>query len=586
MTQGSSGSHSIGVRTGAQLVADFLVAHGLSRIFGLTGGHTKPIWDTATRAGVEVVDVRHEAAAVHMAQAAAELTGRVAVATVTTGPGVTNAMSGVAAAHLARVPVLLIAGLPPRPQLGRGAFEELPHVDLLRPITRYASTVRDPHHLLRQLHAALRAAVGEDAAPGPAFIDIPIDVLRSTIPESAIERWWLKPLVPISRMPDPASIAAAVRLLRASRRPVVISGRPAFTARTAVREFVDATGAFHLETRESRGLLPSDHLADASAVRGTVMQQADLVITLGRRLDFELGYGSPAVFPDTTPMIRIGLWGEEVAENRPATVAVRCDIEPALRELIGAGAAPEGIDNNWVDRLRVQNRSRVAAMRTSMAEQPTAADGRIHPLRLISAVNECLGEDDIAVADGGDILSFAAVGLRPGRVLQTGTFGCLGVGVPFAVSAALVCPERRVIAVIGDGAFGFNALEIETAVRRKSRTVIVVSNNEAWNIERHDRIENFANDLFNTELPGCRYDLLARSLGAYGEHVTRAEDLVPAILRGLDNAPAVIDVATSGLPVSPDFRNGLAEVPDYQAVRRWNEADARRLSGRSSDSDG
>lgn len=580
MTQESSGSHSMGVRTGAQLVADFLVAHELSRIFGLTGGHTKPIWDTATRAGVEVVDVRHEAAAVHMAQAAAELTGRVAVATVTTGPGVTNAMSGVAAAHLARVPVLLIAGLPPRPQLGRGAFEELPHVDLLRPITRYASTVRDPHHLLRQLHAALRAAVGEDAAPGPAFIDIPVDVLRSTIPESAIERWWLKPLIPISRMPDPASIAAAVRLLRASRRPVVISGRPAFAARTAVREFVDATGAFHLETRESRGLLPSDHPADASAVRGAVMQEADLVITLGRRLDFELGYGSPAVFPDTTPMIRIGLWGEEVAENRPATVAVRSDIEPALRELIGVGAAPESIDNNWVDRLRVQNRGRVAAMRTSMAEQPTAADGRIHPLRLISAVNECLGEDDIAVADGGDILSFAAVGLRPGRVLQTGTFGCLGVGVPFAVSAALVCPERRVIAVIGDGAFGFNALEIETAVRRKSRTVIVVSNNEAWNIERHDRIENFANDLFNTELPGCRYDLLARSLGAYGEHVTRAEDLVPAILRGLDNAPAVIDVATSGLPVSPDFRNGLAEVPDYQAVRRWNEADARRLSGR------
>lgn len=572
-------SQASGVRTGAQLVADFLVAHGLYRIYGLTGGHTKPIWDRATRAGIEVVDVRHEAAALHMAQAAAELTGRVAVATVTTGPGVTNAMSGIAAAFLARVPVLLIAGLPPRPQLGRGAFEELPHVDLVRPITRYAATVRDPHNLLRQLHAALRAAVGEDSAPGPSFLDIPIDVLRATIPESAVERWWLNPLTPIIRMPDPTSIAAAARLVRASRRPVVISGRPALAARSAVSDFLDATGAFHLETRESRGLLPSSHPADASALRATVMQQADLVITLGRRFDFELGYGSPVVFPQACPIIRIGLWGEDVAENRPATVAVRSDIEPALRELIGAGAAPDDLDHDWQDALRSQHRAKVAALRTTMAEQSVAEDGRIHPLQLIAAVNECLDEEDVAVADGGDILSFAAIGLRPGRVLQTGTFGCLGVGVPFAVAAALVCPERRVIAVIGDGAFGFNALEIETAVRRKAKAVFVVSNNEAWNIERHDRIENFANDLFNTELPGCRYDLLARSLGAYGEHVSHAEDLVPAIRRGLDNAPAVIDVATSGLPMSPDFRNGLAEIPDHQALRRWSDADARRLAG-------
>ncbi len=579
MTQPAKGIPPSGHRTGAQLVADFLVAHGLLRIYGLTGGHTKPIWDQATRAGVEIVDVRHEAAALHMAQAAAELTGRVAVATVTTGPGVTNAMSGIAAAHLARVPVLLIAGLPPRPQLGRGAFEELPHVDLVRPITRYADTIRDPHQLLRQLHAALRAAVGEDSAPGPAFVDIPIDVLRATIPESSIERWWLDPLTPIVRVPDSASVADAARLIRAARRPVVISGRPALAARSAVLEFLDATGAFHLETRECRGLLPASHPADASAMRGVVMQQADLVITLGRRFDFELGYGSPAVFPDTCPTIRIGLWGEEVAENRPATVAVRSDVEPALRGLIAAGATPQDIDQDWVDGLRSKQRARVAAMRTTVAEQSVAEDGRIHPLQLIAAVNECLGEDDIAVADGGDILSFAAVGLRPGRMLQTGTFGCLGVGVPFAVAAALVCPERRVIAVVGDGAFGFNALEIETAVRRKSRAVIVVSNNEAWNIERHDRIENFDNELFNTELPGCRYDLLARSLGAYGEHVTRPEDLVAAIQRGLANAPAVIDVATSGLPVSPDFRNGLAGLPDHQAVLRWNEADARRLAG-------
>lgn len=558
-------------RTVAHLIARFLARRGSGRIWGLTGGHIKPIWDESRRAGIEIVDVRHEAAAVHMAQAEADLTGRVAVATVTTGPGFTNALSGIGSAALARSPVVVLSGLPPSPQIGRGAFEDVPQVPVAAPLTLRARTLTEPRNVLAELDEAFRAAAGEDGPQGPVFLDVPIDVLRAQVPASAADERLLEPPAPRPRNPDPAALEAAAELLRAARRPLVISGRGAVGAAAELDALLRAAGALHLETKESRGLLPAAHPAGVTALRGRASAECDLLVTVGRRFDFELAYGSTAMFSGDPRILRIGRGGDELRDNRPGDVEVAGDVAAALAALaeqeLGAGAR----DAAWLDGLRAEQARRSARLHERMAAAEPGADGRMHPYRLLSALNAHVGDDAIVTLDGGDVFSFARIGLAAGRVLDPGAFGCLGVGVPFAVAAALVHPERTVVSINGDGAFGFNPSEVSTAVRHGARVVFVVANNEAFNIERTDQRENFGGLVFGTELPGCRYDLVGRGLGAHGERVEDPAELPAALERAFVNAPAVLDVAVTRDARSPDFDSGLAELPDLQALRTWDE---------------
>jgi acetolactate synthase I/II/III large subunit len=202
----------------------------------------------------------------------------------------------------------------------------------------------------------------------------------------------------------------------------------------------------------------------------------------------------------------------------------------------------------------------------------------MHPYALIAALNDVIDEDTIVVVDGGDILSFARVALSAPTYLDPGPLGCLGVGVPFATSAALNLPGRRVVALIGDGSFGFTAMEIDTAVRTGSQSLFIVANNESWNIERHDLLRNYDGRLVGVDLPGCRYDLLARAFGAYGERVETPEELPDAIKRALSQTPAVLDVLVTRDAISPDFTSGLAGVPDRHALVAWDEAERRRIA--------
>lgn len=567
-------------RTVAHAVAAFLARTGVRRIYGLTGSHIKPIWDEATHAGLRVVDVRHEAAAVHMAQADADLTGQLAVATVTTGPGLTNAVTGMAAAFHARSPVLVLSAIPPRDQLGLGALEELDQAGLVRPVTRFARTVGHDRQLLPFLHAAVAAALGEDGPSGPAYLDFPVDVLRG------MARWYDPDAIAGVRRaaspvdPDDGALRDAASAIRGSRRPVVISGRGATRHPRAIVDFLDATGALYLDTPESRALVPATHAGYVPAVRSAAMAQADTVITIGRRLDFALGYGSPAVFRSAHTFLRIGRTFEELAENRAPDVGVKGDPGRVLSALAERDVAPRDPDVAWRDQLRADDRRRRHDWAGKARATPYGPDGGIHPNALIEVLNRTLDDPSaLLIADGGDILSFARVGLQPPARLDTGTFGSLGVGVPFAVAASLIHPDRRVVAVIGDGAFGFNALELDTARRCGARPVFVISNNQAWNIERLDHVANYAsNPHFNTELPGCRYDQLATALGLHAQRVTRLEELEPAIRLALTKAPALIDVRTSGAVPSPDFLAGLADLPDLHVLRGWDEAERQALS--------
>jgi acetolactate synthase I/II/III large subunit len=559
--------------TVAHLIAGFIARQGLDRVFSLPGGHMKPIWDELTFAGIRIVTARHECAAVEMAQADADLTHHLAVAIVTTGPGLTNAITGIAAAYLSRSPVLVVSTRVPRQQAGMGALEEIRQADLVRPVCRYVDEVGDARHVLTRLDSAASVAVGNDGPAGPVYVDFSTDLLRQTVARPYRNLGAVVRREPATILPDPVAVASARALIEKSQRPLVLAGRGAAGAEVVLERFLEKTGALYLDTRESRGLLRLDHPAYVPAVRGKASSTADLVITLGRRLDFEVAYGSPAGFSSQTQFLRIGRSSDEVSQNRLGSAELRSDVRLGLEALLDASAAPSHPDSEWKESLIASNAEKVKRMQQATDLEPAGADGRMHPLRLIAALNRLIDEQTIGVVDGGDILSFARSGLRVRTYLDLGAFGCLGTGLPFAVAAALRYPQRRVIALIGDGALGFNLAEVETAVREGARVLIVVANNSAWNIERHDQIANYDGRIVGTQLTECSYDTVARGLGAYGEHVESVETLDAALNRALDNLPAVVDVAVTRDAVSPDTKGGLARVPDYQAIMAWDIAE-------------
>jgi acetolactate synthase-1/2/3 large subunit len=560
----------------AQLVARFLVAKGVTRVFGLQGGHIQPVWDVVAQLGIPIVDVRHEAAAVHMAHAHAELTGELGVAMVTAGPGVTNTVTAIANASSARVPLLLIAGCAPRPQTNMGPLQEMPHVAVMAPIARYARTVRVADHVPRELDEAVARAFGDGGEPGPSYIEFPTDVLREPVAPQLVLDDYFKPRAPRLFAPDDASIAAAVDALWSARRPVIVTGRGARDAGPELIRLLDRLGALYLDTQESRGVVPDEHPAVVTALRGTVMNEADVVLTVGRKLDYQLGYGSPAVFPHAR-FVRIADSAAELNDNRRGEPEVFATPKLALAAIVAAaGSRPTSVDAAWTEDLSRRQRERAASYGAKLGSAPGGSDGGMHPNRIFAAIRAGVPADAVAIADGGDILSFARLGFTNSTYLDSGSFGCLGVGVPFAVAAALAFPGRSVVCVSGDGAFGFNAMEVDTAVRHGAKAVFIVANNAAWNIERHDQDVNYGGRIVGTELAFSDYAALGRSLGAYGERVTDPAELPAALARALANAPAVLDVIVTREAVSSDSGKGLGFVPAYQPLNAWDEAERRR----------
>lgn len=559
----------------AAWIAECLKRRGVTRVFGLQGGHIQPIWDFVAKKGIQIIDVRDEGAAVHMAHAHAELTGELGVCMATAGPGVTNCVTGICNANLARSPTLLIGGCTTTAQANMGPLQDIPHVAILSPVCRYARTARVADQVLRELDEAIARAMGDAGEPGPSYLEVPVDVLRTTVqPELVLEEWLTaKPSRVIQ--PSEGAVTAAVDAIRAARKPLVVSGRGARQASDEVVRFLDATGALYLDTQESRGLVPSDHPGVVGAVRAAAMAQADLVVTLGRKLDYQLAYGSPAVFAEAK-FLRIADTAEELIDNRrgaPEVMGSVGETLSAITDALGNNAGDR--DEIWADGLRSKHRERIAKGAAAAAPQ-TGADGKIHPLAIFEALSSEISEDAIGVADGGDFLSFARIGLTTSTYLDAGVFGCLGVGVPFASAASLAYPDRQVVCVTGDGAYGINAIEIDTAVRHGAKIVVIVSNNAAWNIERHDQDVNYGGRIVGTELAHSDYATMARAFGAYGERVENPSDLKAAIKRGMENAPAVIDVVTSQYAPSSDAGKGLGFVPNYQALTAWDDAERRR----------
>ena len=566
------GTMQISDHSSAALIARFLKARGVKRVYALCGGHIMPIWMRLDTEGIQIIDVRDERAAVYMAHAEAQLTGGLGVAMVTAGPGVTNAMTGIANANVARASVLVLSGTPPTYQENRGALQDMVHTDLVRSITRYAKTVREPDLVLQELDEAVSRALGHHGEPGPVYLDFPVNTLRSEVPQSTVLPEHLAPKKRQDFYAPQHVIEQAMVKLWAAKRPLVITGRGAQGAGPALSKLLSRLNAAYLDTGESRGLVSEDHPSVVAAMRGAVMGQADVVLTVGRKLDFQLAYGSPAVFGDAE-FIRIADCPSELRDNRRGTVEVFSTPALAIEAILAcAGNRTASTDQSWISGLHQQHKERSAKLLDTMRDAPAGKDGLMHPNRLLYALRKALPEKSVVVADGGDFLSFARVGLPATTYLDPGSLGCIGVGTPFGVAASLVKTDHTVLVATGDGSFGFNAMEMDTAARHKAPVLIVVANNGAWAIEVRDQQETHGR-VCGTRLQFADHAAMAKAFGLYAERVERAEDLDAAIERAMANRPALLDVLVTPEAVSSDAKSGLAWVPDYQALAAWDNAE-------------
>ena len=545
--------------TGGRLVARALAAAGIDTVFTLVGGHTTPVVDACHEIGIRLVDVRHEETAGHMAHAWARVTGRTGVVLVTAGPGVTNTATAVANAWSGGAPLLLLGGGVPRAQLGRGALHEMDQLGLMTPITKRSESALDP----ADLPALLSEAVAETrrGRPGPVFLELPSDVLRAEGPEPET---WPTPGEPARGGAEDADVDAAARLLADAERPLVVAGSGVYWAEAwnELRALVERLGAPAITSHAARGVLPFAHPQHVPAARSRALRDADVVLVAGSRLNFMLAYGQPPRFNAEARIVQIDVDPSAIGHNRSVAVGLVGDARTVLGQLVDR--VDERSPGAWLGVLRETDANARAALEAEAASGATP----IHPLRLCRELTLALPEDAFVAADGGDILSFARQAVQvsaPGCWLDSGPFGCLGYGIASACAAKLARPDRPAVALLGDGALGLQAMELDTAARHGLGILVVVSTNGSWAIEATSQEMEFGRAVA-TALERRPYHVLAEALGCDGIEVTRPEELAAALSRRPRDRPLLVNAITDPAARSPDARRGLGLVPKEQAI--------------------
>ncbi|HEX9050301.1 MAG TPA: thiamine pyrophosphate-binding protein [Anaeromyxobacter sp.] len=517
--------------TGGRLVARMLRKEGVTTVFTLSGLHVAPIYAGCVDEGIRIVDTRHEQAAAHAADAWARLTRGVGVAIVTAGPGVTDAVTGVANAWAAASPLVLLGGAAPTFNQGRGSLQEMPQVPLFQSITKWADRVPSPDLVPSFLAKAFRVACS--GRPGPVFLEIPWDVLSNGADEALADAQSLYRTD--ARLPgDPRKIAAALGLLAGAERPVLVGGSSIWwdDAITELEVLATRTGIPVFLNGMGRGCLPPDHPSFFQLSRKEALARADVVVVVGTPLDFRMGYGTEPTFAPGAKVIQIDVDAAEIGRNRPIDVGVVADARSAIAAL-GYAARLSPAAGAWRAHLREEETARAERQRAF-----EESDQRpIHHFRLARAIDTVAARagDVTYVGDGGNVVAVAAKVLRvrePGRWLDPGPLGTLGVGAPFAIAAKLLAPGRPVCVVQGDGSFGLNGMDYETAVRFKLPMVVVVGNDAAWGQILVPQRGLYGDEhAVATRLAPTRYDRVVEALGGRGEHVEDPKDLVPALER-------------------------------------------------------
>jgi acetolactate synthase-1/2/3 large subunit len=528
-------------------------------VFTLVGGHTTPAVDACHQLGIRLVDVRHEEATTHMAHGHARATGRVGVALVTAGPGVTNAATGIANAWSGGAPVLLLAGGIPRPQVGRGALHEMDQVGFMRPITKASVSVSEAARLPEAIACLLQEA--RSGRPGPVFAEVPSDVMRDDAPPHSV---WPVPEARERPQATANELSATVDLLDRAKRPLVIAGSGVFwsAAGEQLRHLVERLGAPVVVSHAARGIIPFDHPSNIVAARSLAMREADVVLVVGSRINFMLAYGQSPRFAPEASFVQIDIDPREIGRNRRIDVGLVGDAGVVMAQLTEQIHARE--PGTWLAKLRAAD----AEARAKLDAEAKTDAAPIHPLRLCRELAQALAPDAYVAVDGGDILSFARQAVpvsSPGCWLDSGSFGCLGYGIASASAAKIAFPGRQTVALLGDGALGLQAMELDTAARHGLAILVVVSNNGAWAIETASQEMEFGRSVA-TKLEARPYHLLAESLGCEGIEVTSPAELREVLARPLGARPRFVNVLTDPSARSPDARRGLGLVPRDQAI--------------------
>jgi acetolactate synthase-1/2/3 large subunit len=551
---------------GGRLVARRLKARGVSRLFTLSGGHLFSIYDGCRSEGIEIVDVRHESAAAFAAEGWAKVTREPGVCALTAGPGVTNGISAIASAQANHSPIVVLGGRAPALRWGQGSLQEIDHVPFVRPLTKLAATPTSAAEIPGLVEEAFALALRPHC--GPTFVDFPLDYVFMEAAEPPAEELaggaegttgsTALTGSGAAMLADGGAIERAAALLAEAERPVVMAGTDLYWGRGegALLELVEALRVPVFLNGLARGCVPADHELFFSRTRGQALKGADVALVIGVPMDFRLGFG--ASFGEETAIVAIDVAEPQRPHPREVAVELYGDLSRGLADLRSAahaaGARAEA-SAGWVAHLRAAERERREAERVELEDERAP----LHPMRLYGELGKVLDRDAIVIGDGGDYVSYAGRVIdsyHPGCWLDPGPFGCLGAGPGYALAAKLARPRSQVVLLLGDGAFGFSAMEFDTLARHGVDVVGVMGNNGIWALEKHPMEFLYGYSVAAELRPATRYDEVVGALGGHGELVERPADVVPALERAFSaGVPALVNVLTDPAVVYPRKSN-------------------------------
>jgi acetolactate synthase I/II/III large subunit len=538
---------------GGRLIAQRLKAHGVSKLFTLSGGHLFSIYDGCRAEGIELIDVRHEQSAAFAAEGWAKVTRTIGVCALTAGPGVTNGMSAIASAGQNHSPLLVLGGRAPQFRWGQGSLQEIDHVPFVRPLVKLAATAQDTAEIPGLMDEGIAAALAPHS--GPVFLDFPLDLVFTEAPAPEPDAAAAQP--PARPIADARAIERAAELLREAEHPAIMAGTGLYWGHgeNALRALAEDLRIPVFLNGLARGCVAADHELFFSRARSAGLGGADVALVIGVPLDFRLGFGG--LFGSDAEIIVID--AAEAERDHPRAVAAElygalpATLDALRAEAAGGGAASERA--RWIESLRaIENEKRAA-------EIPERTDPRapLHPMRLYGELAQVLERDAIIVGDGGDFVSYAGRvvdSYEPGCWLDPGPFGCLGSGPGYALAAKLARPERQVLLLLGDGAFGFSGMEFDTLARHRVPVVAVMGNNGIWALEKHPMEFLYGYSVVAELRPETRYDRMVEALGCHGELVREPGELRPALERAFASGkPALVNVLTDPAVAYPRRSN-------------------------------
>src|SRR6266852_8020732 len=528
----------MGTITGSEILAKAMKSQGIDTMFYIMGGPMLETEAAAIKLGIKAIDTRHEQAAAMEAHAWTRVMRRPAVCMGASGPGATNLLTGVANAFTDASPLIAIGGSSPRANYGREAFQEIDQLAVFKPVTKWAERIYDAKRIPEIVATAYRQTM--TGRPGPVYLDMPGDTLGEKVDEASVV------FPPAFKMPprslgDPNAVREAVALLAKAQKPVILGGSGVWwsDAAAAFHAFVDATGIPFYTTPLSRGTVPDDHPLSFLSARSTAFVEADVCLVVGTRFNWIIQFGAAPRFNQDMKVIRVDIDGSDLGHNRAVDVPILGDCRAVLEQLIAEakGKIKPGQYGDWVSKLRVIDAEKTAEQDKVMSSEEVP----MHPLRLCKEVRDFLKRDAILVVDGQEILNFGRQSIptfTAGHRLNSGPFGCMGVGLPFGVGAKVACPDTQVVVLHGDGSYGINAMEFDTAVRHRIPVLVVISNNGGWTADPKQ-------DKPGRNLGYTRYDKVAEDFGGHGEFVEKPHEIRPALERAYTSGkPAVVNVKT------------------------------------------